>query len=235
MVENNEGAAAETFNWPPLESNPEIFANYMKQCGLPENWTFGEIYGFEEDLLGFIPQPVVAVICNAEFLKKTEDRQKGDMTVANSYYMKQTEVLDNACGVIACIHAILNCLGDDKIKLTDDSTLSKFLAAAKDQTPAERATTLETFEGFQTVHRGFAAQGQSNQAEDQSEVKHHFTAFVINSAGHLIELDGCKQGPLLIKENCDDVLRGAVQELQRRLADGEVSESLSMMTINAAQ
>ena len=234
MVENNEGAAAETFNWPPLESNPEIFANYMKQCGLPDNWTFGEIYGFEEDLLAFVPQPVLAVIVNAEFLKKTEDREKGDMNVANEYYMKQTGVLDNACGVIACIHAILNCLGDGdkKIKLTEGSTLAKFLAAAKDKTPDERATALENFEGFQTVHRDFAAQGQSNQAGEQSEVKHHFTAFIVNSAGQLIELDGCKKGPLVIKEGCEDVLRGAVGEMQRRLGAGEVSEALSMMTIN---
>ena len=41
MVENAEiqaeaPAANEPFNWPPLESNPEIFSSYMRQCGLPE-------------------------------------------------------------------------------------------------------------------------------------------------------------------------------------------------------
>jgi hypothetical protein len=43
--------------------------------------------------------------------------------------MKQTGVLDNACGVIACIHAILNNLGegDNKITLNDGSVLSNFL------------------------------------------------------------------------------------------------------------
>ena len=89
----------------------------MKQCGLPENWTFGEIYGFEEDLLAFIPQPVAAVIINAEILNKADDRQKGDVGVANQYYMKQTSVLDNACSVIACIHAILNNLGEGENKI----------------------------------------------------------------------------------------------------------------------
>ena len=76
------------FNWPPLESNPEIFANYMHQCGLPENWTFGEIYGFEEDLLAFIPTPVKAVIINAEVLNKQTDRAKGDRAVVQDFYMK---------------------------------------------------------------------------------------------------------------------------------------------------
>ena len=32
-VSDNEN---EPFNWPPLESNPEIFSSYMRQCGLPE-------------------------------------------------------------------------------------------------------------------------------------------------------------------------------------------------------
>ena len=123
-----DGAASEPFNWPPLESNPEIFTEYMRECGLPSNWAFGEVFGFDEELLAFLPQPVTAVVVNAEFLKKQEDRQKGDMNVATDYYMKQTAVLDNACGVIACIHAILNNLGegDTKITLTEGSVLANY-------------------------------------------------------------------------------------------------------------
>ena len=49
----------------------------------------------------------------------------------------------------------------------------------------------------------------------------------------MIELDGCKKGPYVVAEGCNDVLRGAEAEIQRRLADGEISESLSMMTLNA--
>ena len=160
MVDNqNNAGATEPFNWPPLESNPEIFAQYMHSLGLPAKWTFGEIYGFEEDLLAFIPTPCIAVIINAEFLKKQEDRQRGDLTVANEYYMKQTNVLDNACGVIACIHAVLNNLGDadNKITLADGGVLSNFLTQAKSLSPAERAATLEGFTEFQNVHRGFAS------------------------------------------------------------------------------
>ena len=43
------------YKWPPLESDPEIFTNYMAKMGLPPNWVFSELYGFEEDLLSFIP------------------------------------------------------------------------------------------------------------------------------------------------------------------------------------
>ena len=174
-----------TFNWAPLESNPEIFADYMKTVGMPNNWTFGEIYGFEEDLLAFIPTPCVAVIINAEFLKKEEDRAKGDISVANDYYMKQTDVLDNACGVIACIHAILNNLGEGegKITLKEGSVLANMRTACASMSAEERAAALEANADFSAVHTSFAAEGQSNQAEHQEDVKHHFVAFVVNSAG----------------------------------------------------
>jgi len=223
----------DNFHWPPLESNPEIFTEYMAQLGLPDAWGFGEIFGFEEDLLAFVPKPVLAVIINMERLKKSEDKEKGSLDVKADFYMDQTGTLDNACGVIACLHAIFNNLSADKIDLVEGKTLKNFLSSVQSSNPAERATALEQATDFQSVHKGFASQGQSNLAGTQAEVKHHFVAFVINSEGQLIELDGTKKGPHVIAESCDDVLKGSVAEIQRRLADGEISESLSMMTLNA--
>ena len=103
----------EQFHWPPLESNPDIFEQYCSKLGLPDVWGFGEIYGFDEDLLAMVPQPVMAVIINSERLKKTEDKEKGSADTKAHFYMKQSGTLDNACGIIACIHAILNNLGTD--------------------------------------------------------------------------------------------------------------------------
>ena len=45
--------------------------------GLPEQWAFSEIYGFEDDLLAMVPQPVVAVIIAAQRLKKSDDKELG--------------------------------------------------------------------------------------------------------------------------------------------------------------
>lgn len=42
-----------------------------------------------------------------------------------------------------------------------------------------------------------------------------------------------KKGPHVIQETCSDLTKAAVVEIQRRLADGEISESLSVMTLNA--
>eukprot|EP00929_Paragymnodinium_shiwhaense_P115316 TRINITY_DN84080_c0_g1_i1.p1 TRINITY_DN84080_c0_g1~~TRINITY_DN84080_c0_g1_i1.p1 ORF type:complete len:245 (+),score=74.94 TRINITY_DN84080_c0_g1_i1:35-769(+) len=223
-----------TFNWPPLESNPEIFTDYMRKCGLPAAWGFGEVFGFDEELLAFIPQPVLGVVVNMERLKKAEDKERGSEGVEVDYYMKQTDVLDNACGVIACIHAIANNRGAGKIELVEGKTLSDYLQKVASMSPAERATALEGFTAFQEEHKAHAAEGQSNQAQEQSEVRHHFVAFVVNSKGQLVELDGTKKGPHVVKEECSDVLRGTIEEMKKRLAAGEISESLSMITLNKA-
>ena len=76
-------------------------------------------------------------------------------------------------------------------------------------------------------------QGQSTVPTEQNQVRHHYVAYVVNKNGQLIELDGCKKGPHLVAENCEDVLTGSIAEIKRKLAAGEISESLSVMTLNA--
>mmetsp|Transcript_34208 Transcript_34208/g.74577 ORF Transcript_34208/g.74577 Transcript_34208/m.74577 type:complete len:227 (-) Transcript_34208:16-696(-) len=222
------------FNWPPLESNPEVFSKYMHTLGMSSQWAVGEVFGFDEDLLAFLPQPIVGVIVAVERLLKTEDKDRGsaDNNGIVPYYMKQTGELDNACGIIACLHTCLNNL--DKIDLAEGSILHQYSQATANMSPADRATHLEGANDFKEQHASAASEGQSNFAESQEAVRHHFIAFVVNGAGQLVELDGTKQGPHVVSESCDDVLRGSIAEMQRRLAAGEISESLSMMTLNAS-
>jgi len=193
------------------------------------------VFGLDEELLAWVPQPCVAVIANVERLKKAEDKKLGDADLQGShFYMKQTNVLDNACGVIACLHAIYN--NQDKIgTITENSILANHLAATKSLSPSERATALETNSSFQQAHRSVAGEGESKIPENQSEVRHHFIAFVVDSQGRLLELDGTKVGPVVIAESCEDVLRGAAAEIRSRLASGAISESLNLMTLIGSQ
>lgn len=73
-----------------------------------------------------MPQPVLGVIVAIERLKKESDVEKG--SEANNgivpYYQKQHGKLDNACGIIACLHTVLNKLG--QVPVTADSVLDKF-------------------------------------------------------------------------------------------------------------
>ena len=119
-------------------------------------WAIGEVFGFDEELLAFLPQPIVGVIVAVERLKKDEDRAKGsaDNTGIVPFYMKQTEVLDNACGIIACLHAVLN---QGQVDLTADGVLDQFKQATAALSPEERALSLENNNGFKAQHAGFAA------------------------------------------------------------------------------
>lgn len=53
--EDDEVEDDELFQWPPLESNPEVFTDYLTNIGLSKEWTIGEVFGFDEELLAFIP------------------------------------------------------------------------------------------------------------------------------------------------------------------------------------
>jgi ubiquitin carboxyl-terminal hydrolase L3 len=50
---DNQGT--QNFNWAALESNPEVFTEYMHKIGLSENLQIGEVFGFDEELLAFLP------------------------------------------------------------------------------------------------------------------------------------------------------------------------------------
>ena len=42
------------FDWPPLESSPEIFTEYLHKVGLPQEWVISELFGFDEELMAFV-------------------------------------------------------------------------------------------------------------------------------------------------------------------------------------
>ena len=131
------------FNWPPLESNPEVFTDYLHKVGVPEDTVVGEVFGLDDDSLSWVPKPVYAVIATFESLKQNEAATE---SAEANYFMKQTPKLDNACGVIACIHSTLNNL--DKFQLTEGSILDKFYKSAKGISPLERALALEGNQEF---------------------------------------------------------------------------------------
>ena len=74
-----------------------------------------DVYGLDEELLAFLPSPVVAMILlfpinekYETFRRKEEDdlKSKGQEISPKVYFMKQT--IGNACGTVALLHSILN-------------------------------------------------------------------------------------------------------------------------------
>jgi ubiquitin carboxyl-terminal hydrolase L3 len=109
-----------------------------------------QCWGLDKDCLAFVPSPVLAVIVTFEPIQKTKESQYGDPSVETTYFMKQTRKLDYACGVIACIHSVLN--NSERVQLKEDSVLDLFLKATKNKTPEERAEFLEGNKEFQVAH-----------------------------------------------------------------------------------
>ena len=257
VIEDDE--AKPKFKWPPLESNPDVFTSYLHGIGLPSTFQVGEVFGFDEDLLAFIPQPVLGTVVCFERLKPKAEFNMLDNGSADNYdrvnfYMHQSGTLDNACGIVACLHAMFN---SPLVSVDKDSVLGRFQRRCVGQTPAERCKELENDDDFKRAHRSNAAKGQSRSIDgDQSKVRHHFIAYVMDKEGkQLVELDGTKvslrlcvsassstltrvieniqAGPVMVGE-CSDVLRGSIQAIRGKLERGEISESLSMMTLGLA-
>lgn len=236
---NNDKPDENKFSWPPLESNPEVFTNYLQSIGLPTTFSIGEVFGFDEELLAFIPQPILGIIvCYERLIPKSEyreqDKGSSDDYDKVSYYMHQSKVLDNACGIIACLHAVFN---SPIVSVDPTSVLGKYRQSTDESTPTERCSQLEKNSEFQKIHKTHASKGQSNAiTSDQSKVKHHFIAYVLDKEGkNLVELDGTKAGPVILGDCGGDVLRGSIREVKGKLERGEISESLSMMTLNLSQ
>lgn len=97
------------------------------------------------------------MIVAVEKLKYSEPHEKGDPEVPANYYMHQTQTLDYACGVIACIHAVLNNL--DSIDLDKESVFENFYAMSKNMTPYDKALNLETNKDFKIAHKVHASMG----------------------------------------------------------------------------
>ena len=177
------------------------------------------------------------IVCYERLIAKSayreQDKGSADDYGRVAYYMHQSKVLDNACGIIACLHAIFNC---PAVEVDEASVLGRFRRRTQSASPNERCTALEQDEEFRTAHKSYASKGQSREiTEGQEKVKHHFIAYILNGEGKLVELDGTKLGPVVVGDCDGDLLRGSIKEVMGKLERGEISESMSMMTLNFAQ
>lgn len=66
-------------------------------------------------------------------------------------------MLDNACGIIACLHVVYNNLSADKIVLEDGKALKNFFDATKGKNNADIATAMENNNEFKVAQHEFAA------------------------------------------------------------------------------
>jgi ubiquitin carboxyl-terminal hydrolase L3 len=187
--------------WMPLEGNPEVLNKYLKNLGVKnDDYEFVEIIGFDEELLEFIPQPVIAVLL---IFPITEEHEKGRLNELEQaahtppdysqaiYFLRQN--IGNACGSIAVIHSIANNL--EKFQLDLHKPLAQFLETTKLMTPEQRAEHLKHAMDMAAANDASAEEGESRVIDRDEHVNLHFVCFV-NVNNELYELDGRHPHPI---------------------------------------
>ncbi|KAG0527998.1 hypothetical protein BDA96_06G281000 [Sorghum bicolor] len=174
--------------WPPLESTPEVFNQFMWSLGVPEDDVeFHDVYGLDDDALDMVPQPVLAVVLcfpdppqdasyPSEQLLFSGEKETQDQV----YFIKQIKSLGNACGTIALLHAVGN--ASSEVNLVENSCLDLFFKSTASMDPNERAVFLEKDDAMARAHSLAANAGVT---EELNRV-----------VGTLYELDGMKDGPI---------------------------------------
>lgn len=179
----------------PLESNPEIFTKFASDLGLSPLLAFCDIYSLDDpDLLCFLPRPMQAVILLFPVTQKYEEFKNKEQVEPVDYskviWMKQ--VVKNACGLYALLHALLNI---PKGFMVQNSELSKLRLNLLEHTkdPAELVQSIA-----KTMYSTYSTQGQTEAPPAEDNVDLHFVCFVKKN-GAIYELDGRREGPLLLK------------------------------------
>ncbi|XP_010902670.2 ubiquitin carboxyl-terminal hydrolase isozyme L3 isoform X1 [Esox lucius] len=214
--------------WLPLEANPDIMNQFLRQLGLLPTWQFGDVYGMDPDLLSMVPRPVCAILLLFPVTEQYESfrleeeaaiKAQGQKVSQDVYFMKQT--IGNACGTIGLIHAVAN--NQHYLEFESDSPLKRFLAESSKLSPEDKATFLENDESIRVTHESSAQEGQTEAPSIDDKVDLHFIAFV-NIGGDLYELDGRKPFPVIHGATSEESFLEDATEVCKKFMDRDPGE-----------
>lgn len=210
MSDNKENTdEKQCVNWLPLESNPAILNKFVHGTGLDKTWNFVDVYGVDAELLAMVPQPCTSVILlfphskknekGEAIFKKAKEEQKAKLDKAGQklsdklFYITQHDGSGNACGSIACLHAVANSEGVEM----KDGALKSFFGSNKGKSPDDIGNSLmQAYDLFKTSESSATSEEAQTKAPDREDsVGHHFISFVMVD-GSLYELDGRKAYPI---------------------------------------
>ena len=154
-------------NWMPLESNPEVMADFAGKLGFnTAKYTVQDLMSTEDWAQDMIPNPVVGVILLYEinqaqktFTHTQEESLKEENNSKNLFYMKQ--LAHNACGTIALFHVLLNASSEYPDLISAGSELAKFQTESKGKNPKEIGDLFKKCKSVKEHHSSAVNQGQS--------------------------------------------------------------------------
>ncbi|TPX32594.1 hypothetical protein SmJEL517_g04266 [Synchytrium microbalum] len=221
--------------WIPLESNPAVWNKYIANLGVnTDSWCYSDIWGLDEDILQFVPKPVIAVLLlfpvtdKYEQYRREEEAKikKNGQTVSDKiWFTRQT--IENACGTIGLLHSLAN--NSDVLQVEKDGGLSRILHRTGTKSADDRAEELEKDQDLAKAHDESSREGQSEVPDAEEDVDLHFVCFVKQDEC-LYELDGRKPFPIN-HGPCTDLLKGAATVIRQFMDREPESVNFNMISL----
>eukprot|EP00435_Cladocopium_sp_Y103_P042507 s1414_g11.t1 len=202
----------------------------QKKIGLPSSWAFCDVLGLDDELLELVPPGSVACIllfpCSERIyaarrvqdaaLRNGKSHMRRTAAAASAsvatepdlFFLKQVIGFGNACGTIACLHAISNCrawlswcpmVSQFGIAKLAENSNETFVSSHESSTPELRGEALLEDSTLRASSDLCAASDSAQTALPEREgppLDHHFAAFVRSRHNRIIELDGTKRCPI---------------------------------------
>eukprot|EP00798_Chlamydomonas_sp_ICE-L_P025622 gene25622-11278_t len=140
--------------WVPLESDPAVMNSLATLLGwkdVESKLQFCDIFGLDDEMLAFVPTPVLAVIMCHPITQETEEAAKAQDSEQEGstadeggpFFIKQT--ISNSCATIAVLHSLANCLASGHASWQPDaqSPLGRFMRHSATLSPSDRGLYLE--------------------------------------------------------------------------------------------
>ncbi len=183
-----------TQSWLPLEANPDLLTEYSRTLGLPADVHFHDVLSVDAWALEMIPTPIKAILLLFPLSGDDADCcNAGADPSTDVVFMKQ--LVENACGTIAILHAMLNLHEQGKLYLAPDCYVRRMYDSIRSLDPEQRGVWLSKDAEIAKAHASIESEGQS--AVSSGEIDTHFIAFSQSPDGSIvIELDGRKNGPV---------------------------------------
>ena len=212
--------------WEELECSATVFNTLMSRMGdgalASAGWRWEEVLGTGPACTQLLPSPAAAVIVAVPDGSTStgepwicDDTADSAPSVATCPVSNASEkqphtptiwhaqqVIGNACGTLALLHALLNCTGLPSAPAT--SWLGRFAAKHRQEAWAAAGVALERDAELASLHAAAVQAAEGGPGSDGSSIAscpegHHFVTYLPTpglAAGGLLELDGDVPTPL---------------------------------------